>query len=129
MNYNICDTVKHELRVTSSKLKSTSWKSKVPVWIHELRVQLHKRQAFDCSSGSGNIKQEIITRDWTYKLPYESLSCLSNSGLMIFGNEFYLAALKDSLLEYSMILDSWTRNSWIWSRIKSLPLPRPVLDI
>ena len=34
--------VKHELRVTSWKLKSTSWNSKVWVQIHELRVRIHE---------------------------------------------------------------------------------------
>ena len=34
--------VKHELRVTSLKLKSTSRNSKVRVHIHELRVQIHE---------------------------------------------------------------------------------------
>ena len=32
----------YELRVTSRKLKSTRWISKVRVQIHELRVQTHK---------------------------------------------------------------------------------------
>ena len=33
---------------------------------------------------TGNVKKEIITRNWTHKLPYK---LLNNLGLMVLGNE------------------------------------------
>ena len=48
-----------------------------------------------------------ITRDYhktlTHELPHELSSCLNNLGLMILINEFYLAVLKDYLLDISLI--------------------------
>ena len=49
---------------------------------------------------SGNVKNEIITRDWTYKLPH----ILSNNlGLMVLGNE-------EILRLFNWFLNSWTNN-------------------
>ena len=53
-------------------------------------------------------------------MSHELPSYLNNLGLMILGNEFYLAVLKDCLLDFSLIqwfLNSWiwTRNSWVWT--------------
>ena len=49
---------------------------------------------------SGNVKHEIITRDWTYKLPH----ILSNNlGLMVLGNE-------EILRLFNWFLNSWTNN-------------------
>ena len=36
------------------------------------------------SQSSGNVKQEIITRNWTHKLPHK---LPNNLGLMVVGNE------------------------------------------
>ena len=47
---------------------------------------------------SGNVKQKA-----TYELPHELVSYLNNLGLIILGNEFYLAVLKDFLIDFSLI--------------------------
>ena len=49
---------------------------------------------------SGNIKQEIITRSGTYKLPHK---LPNNLGLMVLGNEKLLRPL-------DWFLNSWTNN-------------------
>ena len=49
---------------------------------------------------SGNVKQEIITRNGTYKLPHK----LSNNlGLMVLGNN-------ELLRLFNWLLNSWTNN-------------------
>ena len=49
---------------------------------------------------SGNVKQEIITRNWTYKLPHKFPN---NLGLMVLGNE-------ELLRLFNWLLNSWTNN-------------------
>ena len=76
---------------------------------------------------SGNVKQEIIIRNWTYKLPHK---LPNNLGLMVLENEelLELVFITSSLFELVMILGfvirtrtSWilTRNSWIRFLISS----------
>ena len=48
----------------------------------------------------GNVKQQIITRNWTYKLPQKFSN---NLGLMVLGNE-------ELLRLFNWLLDSWTNN-------------------
>ena len=49
---------------------------------------------------SGNVKPEIITRNWTYKLPHK---LPNNLGFMVLGNEEHLRL-------FSWLLNSWTNN-------------------
>ena len=47
-------------------------------------MSIHSTFCWSCSMGSGNVKQDIITRSWQYELPHE---LPNNLGLMILGNE------------------------------------------
>ena len=49
---------------------------------------------------SGNVKQDIITRNWTYKLPHK---LPNNLGLMVLGNE-------ELLRLFNWLLNSWTND-------------------
>ena len=49
---------------------------------------------------SGNVKQDIVTRNWTYKLPHK---LPSNLGLMVLGNE-------ELLRIFNWLLNSWTKS-------------------
>ena len=49
---------------------------------------------------SGNVKQDIITRNWTYKLRHK---LPNNLGLMVLGNEKLLRL-------FNWLLYSWTNN-------------------
>ena len=71
---------------------------------------------------NGNVKREIIARNWTHKLPYKFPNSL---GLMVVGNEegfndLMILELVDSKSRNSWIRthNSWirARNSWIWTR-------------
>ena len=48
----------------------------------------------------GNVKQQIITRNWTYKLPHKFSN---NLELMVLGNE-------ELLRLFNWLLNSWTNN-------------------
>ena len=47
-------------------------------------MSTHSIFCWSRSMGSGNVKQDIITRSWPYELPHE---LPNNLGLMILGNE------------------------------------------
>ena len=47
-------------------------------------MSTHSTFCWSRSMGSGNVKQDIITRSWPYELPHE---LPNNLGLMILGNE------------------------------------------
>ena len=49
---------------------------------------------------SGKVNQEIITRNWTYKLPNK---WPNNLGLMVLGNEEFLRL-------FNWLLNSWANN-------------------
>ena len=48
----------------------------------------------------GNAKQDIINRNWTYKMPYK---LQNNLGLMVLGNE-------ELLRLFNWLLNSWTNS-------------------
>ena len=56
---------------------------------------------------SGNVKQDITVREKNKKLNVRVSPriavCLNNLGLMILGNEFYVAVLKHCLVDFSLI--------------------------
>ena len=49
---------------------------------------------------SGNVKQDVITRTWTYKFPHK---LMNNLGLMVVGNEEFFR-------QFNWLLNFWTNN-------------------